>query len=286
MLIRFVYLLIDIWLGFYSNQNKANMTITCKNCGTSFKGNFCYNCGQSANTHRLNMHSVWHDIEHGLLHIDNGIFYTITQLFTRPGHSIREYLEGKRLKHFKPISLVIILATIYALLNHYLHNDLIQEAGNKLSIKNFGMDLQFEATQGEDKPLIGVIRDFIESHFALFQLLFLPFYSAASWFAFRKNGYNYTEHLVINSFLRGQALIIAILLLPFINLGIISGEMSSNIFTIVQIICLYWTFLQFFNTSPKFLVIKRTFLAMNYLLVVATVTIIFTILGINFIGLF
>jgi hypothetical protein len=262
------------------------MTITCKNCGTSFKGNFCYNCGQSAHTHRLDLHSVWHDIEHGLLHIDNGIFYTITQLFTRPGHSIREYLEGKRLKHFKPVSLLIILATIYALLNHYFHIDLIQEAENKLTIRNFGMNLQFEATQGEDKPLIGVISDFIESHFALFQLLFLPFYSAASWLAFRKSGYNYIEHLVINAFLRGQAFIIAILLLPFIYFGLTSPETSSNIFTVLQIACLFWTLLQFFTNNKKWWVIKRAFLAMIYLMVETLVIVLIASLVLYIIGLF
>ena len=262
------------------------MTTTCKNCNSTFKGNFCHNCGQSAKTHRLDLHSIWHDIQHGLLHIDKGIFYTIFQLFTRPGHSIREYLEGKRLKHFKPVSLVIILATIYALLNHYLHLDLIQTAENKLSIQNFGLDLQFEATQGTDKPLIGVISDFIESHFALFQLLFLPFYAAASWLAFRKSGYNYIEHLVINAFLRGQAFIIAIALLPFIYFGIITGKLSSSIFTVLQIVCLFWTFLQFFNTYPKSWVIKRTVLAMIYLLTVVLITVLIAILVINIFNFF
>lgn len=262
------------------------MTTTCKNCNSTFKGNFCNNCGQSATTHRLDFNSIWHDIQHGLLHIDKGIFYTIIQLFTRPGHSIREYLEGKRLKHFKPVSLVIILATVYALLNHYLHIDLITETENKISIKNFGLDLQFEASQGTDKPLAGVIRDFIDSHFALLQLVLLPFYAAASWLAFRKSGYNYIEHLIINAFLRGQAFIIAIALLPFIYFGIITGEISSSIYIVLQIVCLFWAFIQFFITRKKSWVIKRSFLAMIYLLAVVLVTVLIAILVINILGLF
>lgn len=257
------------------------MTTTCKNCNSTFKGNFCHNCGQSAKTHRLDLHSIWHDIQHGLLHIDKGIFYTIIQLFTRPGHSIREYLEGKRLKHFKPVSLVIILATVYALLNHYLHIDLITETENKISIKNFGFDLQLEASQGTNRPLAGVIRDFIDSHFALLQLLLLPFYAAASWLAFRKSGYNYIEHLVINAFLRGQAFIIAIALLPFIYFGIITGEVSSSIYTVLQIVCLFWTFFQFFNTRKLFWVVKRSFLATLYFLAVVLVAVLIAILVIN-----
>ena len=39
--------------------------------------------------------------------------YSGKQLFTRPGHAIREFIEGKRIKHLKPISLVIVLALVF-----------------------------------------------------------------------------------------------------------------------------------------------------------------------------
>ena len=68
----------------------------------------------------MNFHSLWHDIQHGLFHFDNGVLYTAKQLFTRPGNSIREYIDGKRVRHFKPISLVILLATVYGFLYHTL----------------------------------------------------------------------------------------------------------------------------------------------------------------------
>jgi hypothetical protein len=257
------------------------MTITCKNCGTSFKGNFCYNCGQAANTHRLNAHSVWHDIQHGLLHVDKGIFYTLIQLFTRPGYSIREYLEGKRVKHFKPVSLVIILATVYALANHYLHISMIEENNNTVSIRNFGFNFNFTATQGQGKPLITEITEFVVSHFALFQLLFLPFYAGATRLAFRKSGYNYVEHLIINAFLRGQAIVIAMFMLPFIYIGVLGRETSSNIVAILQIICFFWVFLQIENQSKKGKVIKRCLLTMLYLFVELVLFISVTALTIN-----
>jgi hypothetical protein len=257
------------------------MTITCKNCGTSFKGNFCYNCGQSAHTHRLDLRSVWHDIQHGLLHIDKGIFYTLIQLFTRPGFTIREYLEGKRVKHFKPVSMVIILATLYALASHYLHINMIEETSNTVSIKNFGFNFNFTATQGQGKPLVTEITDFIVSHFALFQLVFLPFYAGATRLAFRKSGYNYIEHLIINAFLRGQAIVIAMIMLPFIYFGVISNEVSSNIVAILQIACIFWAFFQIENQSSKVKVIKRCFLAMVYLFIELALFFLVTVLVMN-----
>jgi hypothetical protein len=77
------------------------MNITCKNCHQTYTGNYCNNCGQPADTHKINIHYLWHDIQHGLFHFDKGVTYTAKQLFTRPGHSIREFIEGKRVKHIK-----------------------------------------------------------------------------------------------------------------------------------------------------------------------------------------
>lgn len=71
------------------------MTAICKNCDNTFEGNFCNNCGQSKDTHKLSMHYIWHDLQHGIFHFDNGIFYTIKNLLTKPGVSIREFIEGK-----------------------------------------------------------------------------------------------------------------------------------------------------------------------------------------------
>src|SRR5215213_8947870 len=100
-------------------MTNENHTIICKNCNQPFVGNFCNHCGQAANTHKLSLHYIWHDLQHGLFHFDNGIFYTIKQLLTRPGHTIREFIQGKRVRHFKPLSLVVVLATLYGLLYHY-----------------------------------------------------------------------------------------------------------------------------------------------------------------------
>lgn len=101
-----------------------HMEITCKNCHQIYTGHYCNNCGQSAETHKINAHFLWHDIQHGLLHFEKGILYSLKQLFSRPGHSIREFIEGKRVRHFKPLSLVVVLATLYGFMYHYFHINL------------------------------------------------------------------------------------------------------------------------------------------------------------------
>ena len=110
------------------------MTI-CKNCGNSFEGNYCNQCGQSAKTKRINHEFLWEDIEHGLFHYDKGIGYSLKKLFEKPGIVIFDYIEGKRVNHFRPISMVIIMATIYALIYHLLdlnHRSALDESSGAI----------------------------------------------------------------------------------------------------------------------------------------------------------
>ncbi len=241
--------------------------VSCRNCDREFSGKYCPDCGQPAKTHRLDLHSVWHDIQHGLLHIDKGILYTLSQLFTKPGITIREYIEGKRVRHFKPVSLVIILATIYALISHFLKIGIVEDTGSSLKSGFSGLNLSFSG----DKTEMMKIKEFIEDHFAVLQFMLLPFYAAASRLAFRKCGYNYVEHVVINSFIRGQAIVIAILFIPFVFWGWLSKDDSAMFTGLITSACLFWIFIQLFRSRPKKWVVKRTILTIFYFGVIEAV---------------
>ncbi len=51
-------------------------------------------------------------------------------MFTRPGHTIREYIEGKSVKHFEPIALLLTVATFYEIFYHYFGINLFE--GDKI----------------------------------------------------------------------------------------------------------------------------------------------------------
>ena len=208
------------------------MTKTCKNCDNAVSESYCAHCGQSTHVHELNLKFLWHDIEHSLLHIDKGIFYTIKELYTRPGHTIREFIEGKRVKHFKPLSLVMILATIYGFLYHYTDIELVKfsEESNKFIEKQ-------------------KVNDWIENHFALMSLITLPMYAFGSWISFRKQKFNFVEHFVLNAFLSGQRLVLHLQALPLlmitsssaIQLGVVS------VTSLLDFLLMYWGYHQFFR---------------------------------------
>jgi hypothetical protein len=68
----------------------------CLNCNNTIDKNFCNICGQKTSTHRFSIkHILDAGILNGIFMINKGFFFTIKELFTRPGHSIREYINGK-----------------------------------------------------------------------------------------------------------------------------------------------------------------------------------------------
>lgn len=214
---------------------KENHVTICKNCNNSFEGNYCNNCGQSARTDRINFLLFKHDTNQGISRIDSGILYSVRQLFTRPGDTIREYVEGKRVKHYKPVSLVIILATTYGIMFHYFKVDLIKNSLNEPG-------LNIEALNG-----------WTANHFSWITLATIPFYTAGTFFCFRRQGYNISELLILNFFKAAQRLSISICAFPLIWLF---NKTSNNILVIdiiflIGVIVTLWTDIQFFNKMSK-----------------------------------
>ncbi|HEU4789751.1 MAG TPA: DUF3667 domain-containing protein [Flavobacterium sp.] len=220
------------------------MNITCKNCHQTFKGHYCSNCGQTAETHPINLHFLWHDIQHGLFHFDNGITYTAKQLFTRPGHSIREFIEGKRVKHFKPISLVVVLATAYIALIHLFHIDVFVKTEQN-SIPNYHID-------------IDQLKEWMISHFAWITLAFIPLHTIGTAICFRKQGYNFIEYFVLNTYKASQKLYVAILFIPILYhfSGTPSIDKVTKTLMLIDFVLYFWTNVQFFNYLSK----TKTFL--------------------------
>jgi hypothetical protein len=223
------------------------MAINCKNCNQQFEGYFCNHCGQTADTHEINFHFLWHDIQHGLLHFDKGVLYTAKQLFTRPGNSIREFIEGKRVKHFKPVSLIIVLATVYGLLYHSFHINAFKDEVSESFQKGWngsGTQIVFDFEK---------INEWIGTHYSWLVLLLLPFYALGSFLAFRKSGYNYVEHLILNAFITGQNLLVHIILFPLLYLynETPTYETISTLINTICFVLLAWSYMQFFRQYSK-----------------------------------
>jgi hypothetical protein len=91
----------------------------CLNCGTELSGDFCHVCGQKAHVHRT-LTAFWHDLAHGVLHLDGKIWRTLPMLAWRPGELTRRYAHGERAKFVSPMALflfsVFLMFAVFSLL--------------------------------------------------------------------------------------------------------------------------------------------------------------------------
>ena len=223
----------------------------CKNCEHVFQGNFCSNCGQKTKTVRLDWHYIQDELKYTFLHINKGFLYTAKQLFTRPGHTVREFIEGKRVQHYKPILLLFVLAGLNGLLMHLI------------PLEEFMNQPVVGGTPAKAQQQIGRnIYDFLSKNYALYELLVLPIYAFCSWLAFKKFGYNYIENIIINCFATSQRLLLGILFFPLQYL--LKGTPAFMIVNLLSFIpslgLTVWLVVQLYNKQDLGIVILRMLL--------------------------
>ncbi|PST83168.1 hypothetical protein C7T94_11245 [Pedobacter yulinensis] len=169
------------------------MSSACLNCATHLTETYCPKCGQKSTTHRYSIkHFVEHDFVHGVWHVDRGLLFTVKQLFTRPGHSVREYIQGKRVNYFSFITLILLILTITTLIAPYVHV--------KLS----------DLAPGNNRQAMTTLEQFISKYPKLVIVLMVPLNSVFSFLWFRKARLNFSEHLVANSYKAASELLIGL----------------------------------------------------------------------------
>lgn len=181
-------------------------TLICKNCDATAEGNYCSNCGQKKNTVRLDWSYLQEEVKYTFLHINKGLLYTAKQLLKRPGAAVRDFIDGKRVHHYKPVLFLFVTAGLYGLLSHYLGMEELMKQATAGFQKN-----PYSKTQQE---FMSAFYNLMMNHYAIFELSILPIASFCSWLAFRKWGYNYVENIVINSFASGLRLLLYIIAFP------------------------------------------------------------------------
>jgi hypothetical protein len=207
----------------------------CLNCEQSVTGNYCQNCGQKNDTHAITLkHFLFHDIIHGVWHLEKGILLTIKETFTRPGQAALDYIKGKRVKYYNVFYLILMLIGLNILTVHYHH-----EINPSSEVKNVGNGLKF--------------MNFLSDNIKMILLGFVPLIALNAFLIFRRLKLNLAEHFIIG----GINLLGILVFCLFINLiSIVNSLMEIGYFeSILYGICFLsiilfplWTY---FNATYK-----------------------------------
>jgi hypothetical protein len=171
--------------------------------------------------------------------MDTGYIHTLKELAIRPGHAIREYLQGKRSKHSDPLLMLLIIGGLCSVLYNHYHLKTL----SSVDISTFKEGMQM----------------FSLKFFALAFLGYSLMLSLFDYFIFRYKGYNYFELLVMNIFSCIEVLFLFILLVPVFLLFSSNGIIEYLRLLIVILIQAYIIFVryQFFEAAGDKKAIRR-----------------------------
>ena len=172
----------------------------CKNCNTEFTDSYCPNCGQSATVRRFEWHHIVNQVIETIGY-DRGLFHTLYLLVVRPGISIRNYVEGKRIGFASPLKLVLIVGAF----TNYL---------------TFTYD-SFAAVNPEDAlnislPFAQEYFKYSMKYFSFFSLNGALLFTFFSWIFFKKLSYNIIEHFIFNLYVVAGQFLLMIAFVPII----------------------------------------------------------------------
>lgn len=128
MTIKELYHRFRQWQENPMTYQKSQAAHHCLNCGEDYQGNYCPTCGQSADTGPVswrNLRQEWM----GLWGLGTrSLPYTIIQLLLRPGYLMREYISGKRRNCYSPLGMLVLVAVVVTLIDHWLDLDYTPQA--------------------------------------------------------------------------------------------------------------------------------------------------------------
>jgi hypothetical protein len=239
--------------------------MNCKNCDAALSGNFCANCGQTSEIHRVTFKHFLHEFFHAFTHTDKGILLLMKELLSRPGHVAREYLDGKRKKYFNPLTFLIILSSLYAYFGEVSGYYEALAGTNRYSGKG----------SGTFSEAMGIMNE----HGKIVSLFLMPvLISFLSRLFFFKSKNNVAENLVLNAMVLGQVYLgmILIFIPAFVLFPSIPITYNNGLFHVVMLVYLVTAYRQFFRnniflTALKALLINLLFIVFFWVCVYAFV---------------
>ena len=167
-------------------------------------GNYCPYCSQKRGIGRI----TWKSVAKGIgevwgLH-NRSMFYTLVQLFFRPGYFISDYISGKRQVSFPPVKMLVligVLGVIVDFLTGAIHG-MVYSHGEKMGYVNDVFNWLNVHVNGMFPPpseYLSDVLNWLNTHPDVFSLILLSFLVIPIYFIFRFAPRN-TRHSIPQGF--------------------------------------------------------------------------------------
>jgi hypothetical protein len=203
------------------------ITVTCKNCGSIFAGNYCNECGEKAyDVHDKKISHFVEEALHFITHFDSKFFRSFWLIFSKPGFLSGEYCDGKRKKYFSPVSMFLVAVVLYLLIplmqgmnipfanhlstNNKLHFYLLQNwAVHKAQVEHIGLKEVAERFNHLSPKFSKVLL-----------ILLIPLSALNLKLLFMRKGIYYFDHLMLAAEFNSFYIFLTFFILPVLLAGI------------------------------------------------------------------
>lgn len=249
---------------------------TCQNCNREITENFCGNCGQKK-FKRIDRKYISDELQYTVVHWNKGLLYSIKKLIKNPGKTARTFVEGDRVNHYKPISMVFILSAF----------------GAFLSVKVFGfVDVMKAQMMTTNKNMSAGFADnyvsFWMNYSSFIMLASIPIIAFFTKLVFRKWGHNYYEHIVMNAYgLSLYSVLSMLVIYPILFLvknDVHTFSLITNSSVVLTPLIMIWFFKGFYPEKKLTTIILRVMLmvmlfVISFILIILAGTIIYMLLN-------
>lgn len=233
------------------------MAENCQNCNEVINGSFCSSCGQKKYK-RIDKKYIWDEIQYTVLHTNKGLLYSIKSVLKNPGKTAKEFIDGNRVNHYKPILLVFVLSGLSTFLSFKVLN-LKEIMTGYFTKQNLNSDL-----------MVDIFSSF-SSYNAILMLVSLPLFAITTKIAFSNWKHNFYEHIVMNAYILSfYTLISMIFVYPFMFMFRHSPDIFFRITqysAILVPLILVWFFKGFYHDKPLKTIIIKVFLSLIFALI-------------------
>lgn len=247
------------------------MENNCLNCGQEITGNYCSNCGQKK-YRRIDRKYIIEEAQYSLLHTNKGFLYSVKNILKNPGKTAREFIDGNRVNHYKPILLAFVLSGISAIISFKI-----------IGLNEIMKDMY--ASKNMDSGFADAYVSITSTYFSFLMLACVPVFALFTKLAFYKWGQNYYEHVVMNAFTVSFYTIVSIIFLyPFYyifreNFDQFQLVLFSSMLTIP--IMLVWFYKGFYSEKALSSILVRILL-ISILTAIAFTLVVFILIVVYF----
>jgi hypothetical protein len=164
--------------------------------------------------------------------VNRGFLFTVKELSLRPGKAVQNYLAGHRVDYYSPHKYLFFIGAITSFLTSRFHSF----SGEYTSAGTFDGDIH---------TFLGAFFQYADMYATLVNVISIPVFALFSFLLFRRSGYNYAEHLVLNAYITAQQLLLFIGWLPLTQISPLPVHQLLGLYVAITLGYNLWAYVQF-----------------------------------------